>query len=165
MWLKFFFSICTALFHLSLTSKFALSCQKAFGVGVLEKKGRQRERASVITLIIASLTVRAQQLAEWLLKGTLCEKNPNKSQVRSFLVRSSIFAVKNKQKQNVLVGRCAVSCDLICLCSNAENTEQFRELLKEANTHIHLNFSLWATHLSSSTWYPRCRNTAAKNEH
>lgn len=156
-----FFSICAALFHLSLTSKFALSCQKVFGRGCVgEKRGRQRERACYH---INYCFTQSQGAAD---SRVAAERNTLPTKAKSKVVSSVScgFAVRNKQKHNVLVGRCAVSCDLIRLCSNAENTEQLRGLLKGGNTQTHthnLNFSLWATHLSSS----RCWSTAAKNEH
>lgn len=48
-----------------------------------------------------------------------------------------------------------MSRDLIQQCLNSENTEE----LNEEHAHTHLNFPLWATHLSSSMWYSRCQNT------
>lgn len=58
----------------SLTSKFSASCQKGSGFGYFaEKEGRQRDRVSVITLIIVSLGAVAEQI-ERAKNATPCEQ-------------------------------------------------------------------------------------------
>lgn len=67
-------SIFSLLFCPNLT--FSVSCHKVSGCGCAAGK-EIRERASVITLITASLCARAQQIKEWLYRSTLCKQKPS----------------------------------------------------------------------------------------
>lgn len=165
-----FFSICTALFHLSLTSKFALSFQKVLVRGCVGERDRRKTEGESLGYHINYCFTQSQGTVDSRVTAERNSVEKNKSQIKSFSsVCSCGFAVKNKPKHSDLVGRCAVSCGLIRLCLNSENTEQLRNCWRrETVTHthgLHLKVSLWATHFSSSMWSPRCWNMAAKNEH